>query len=113
MYKFSTWIYKIACNLCYDKLRAERKMKKCSLTDYDSFSEANHDELLHHQELKALIVKITAELSPKQKLIFTLSEIEDLKIEEIRTITGMSAAKIKSNLYLARKHIKSKILHYE
>ena len=112
-YKFTTWIYKIACNACYDKLRAERNVKNINLTDYEIVSETKQDELLHHKELKKLILKLTNELSPKQKLIFTLSDIEDLEVKEIQIITGMTSAKIKSNLYLARKFIKSKINSYE
>jgi len=108
-YKFSTWIYKIACNACYDKLRSERNIEKVSFADYDTSSETNQEDKLHNKVLKELILKLSGGLSPKQKLVFTLSDIEDLEVEEIRIITGMTSAKIKSNLYLARKYIKSKI----
>jgi len=107
-YKFSTWIYKIASNTCYDKLRSER-VKNVNLDDYDAFSDTNQEEVVHNKELKKLILKLTNGLSPKQKLVFTLSDIEDLEVKEIQLITGLTAAKIKSNLYLARKYIKSKI----
>ena len=112
-YKFSTWIYRIACNACYDKLRSKRSIKNVSITDYDVFSEINQEEQLQNKELKELILTLTDGLSPKQKLVFTLSDINDLEIEEIQIITGMTPAKIKSNLYLARKHIKTKISNYE
>jgi RNA polymerase sigma-70 factor (ECF subfamily) len=112
-YKFSTWIYRIASNACYDKLRSERNMEKVSLTDYDTFSEVNQEEQLHNKELRKLIIQLTDGLSPKQKLVFTLSDIEDLEATEIQIITGMTASKIKSNLYLARKYIKSQIINYE
>ena len=108
--KFSTWIYKITTHVCYDKLRSKQNIKNEELTGYDAFTEENQEELLHNKELKKLIIKLSSGLSPKQRLIFILSDIEDLKPEEIIVITGMSAAKIKSNLYLARKHIKSKII---
>lgn len=112
-YKFSTWIYKIAANVCYDKLRSKHSVEDVSITDYDVVSEANQEELLQNKELKELIIKFTCGLSPKQKLVFTLSEIDDLTVEEIIQITGMTSSKIKSNLYLARKYIKSKLLQYE
>jgi len=108
-YKFSTWIYKITSSICYDKLRSKNNINTIDIEDYDCFSGQNQEEILHHKELKKLIVKLTAGLTPKQKLIFTLSDLEELKVEEIKVITGMSAAKIKSNLYLARKYMKSKI----
>jgi RNA polymerase sigma-70 factor (ECF subfamily) len=110
-YQFSTWIYKIASNACCDKLRTERNIKKVSIDDYDADSQINQEECLHNKELKKLILKLTNGLPPKQKLIFTLSDIEELEVTEIQIITGMSPAKIKSNLYLARKYIKSKIIN--
>jgi len=112
-YKFSTWIYKIAVNACYDKLRSRHNIENVSLSGYNAASEINQEESLLNEELKELILKFTSELSPKQKLIFILSEIEELKIEEIIQITGMTSSKIKSNLYLARKYIKSKLSQYE
>jgi len=112
-YKFSTWIYKIAANACYDKLRSKHIVEEVSLTDYDIISEINQEELFQNKELKELILKLTSGLSPKRKLIFTLSEIDDLTVEEIIQITGMTPSKIKSNLYLAKKYIKSKLSQYE
>jgi RNA polymerase sigma-70 factor (ECF subfamily) len=112
-YKFSTWIYKITTHICYDKLRSKNKTDNIDIEDYDCASEENQEEVLHHKELKKLIVKLTAGLSPKQRLVFTLSDLEEMKAEEIKLITGISAAKIKSNLYLARKYMKSKIAMYE
>jgi RNA polymerase sigma-70 factor (ECF subfamily) len=108
-YKFSTWIYKIATHICYDKLRSRKHIEHIDIEDYDCYSEMNQEELLHNKELKKLIIKLTEGLSPKQKLIFTLSDLEEMKVEEIKIVTGLSSEKIKSNLYLARKFIKSKI----
>jgi RNA polymerase sigma-70 factor (ECF subfamily) len=33
--KFSTWLYKIACNLCYDRLRAIKRLQDYSTTKFD------------------------------------------------------------------------------
>ncbi|MFV0536195.1 MAG: RNA polymerase sigma factor [Dysgonomonas sp.] len=112
-YKFSTWIYKIASNTCYDYMRAERKESDLDSADTVLLSATNEETHLHNKELIELIKKTTEGLSPKQKLVFTLSEIEGLEVEEIVQISGLSPAKIKSNLYLARKYIKSKIQNYE
>ena len=45
----------------------------------------------------------------KQKLVFTLRDIEEMEVAEVEKITGLSAEKIKSNLYLARKYIREKL----
>ena len=106
-YKFSTWLYKITCNGCYDKLRSQHHQKRVTIAGLDIPDDTNMEDSIHNRELRELILHLTNHLSPKQKLVFTLSDIEELEIAEIGTITGMTPAKIKSNLYLARKQIKS------
>ena len=49
------------------------------------------------------------QLTPKQKLVFTLRDIEELEIKEIEIITGLTSIQIKTNLYLARKSIRKKL----
>jgi RNA polymerase sigma-70 factor (ECF subfamily) len=113
-YNFSTWIYKITCNLCYDKFRSTKQLPELTqlpdaIMNTNIASSENIEASIINNELKELILYFTGKLSPKQKLIFTLSDIEELDVEEITAITGLSAEKIKSNLYLARKQIKDKI----
>jgi RNA polymerase sigma-70 factor (ECF subfamily) len=110
-YSFTTWLYRIAANLCYDRLRSRKR--SVSETIDNSVSEIasceDIEQSLINKELKSLIIHYTSGLTPKQKLVFTLSDIEGLNASEISVVTGLSAAKIKSNLYLARKQIKEKI----
>lgn len=115
-YKLSTWIYKITYNTCYDYLRSSKNssisldvMNGFNAKDLiDSYIESPETKL-DNKQLKELILKYTADLSPIQKLVFTLRDIEDLEVEEVCKITGMSAKNIKDNLYQARKNIKAKI----
>jgi RNA polymerase sigma-70 factor (ECF subfamily) len=69
----------------------------------------NIETTIINNELKKLILFFTNGLSPKQRLVFTLSDLEGLKTEEIKEISGLSSGQIKSNLHWARKHIKNKI----
>ena len=112
--KFSTWIYRITANLCLDKLK---RLKFIALDSNDfevinSLSE-NFEFELTNKELGGIITALTNELSPKQKLVFTLRYIEELEVEEIIEITGLSAEKIKSNLYVARQTVRKKLANYE
>lgn len=72
-------------------------------------AEENTERQLYNEELIQHITALTEKLTPKQKLVFTLWDLEELPPEEIRIITGMSSAKIKSNLYLARKYIRQRL----
>jgi RNA polymerase sigma-70 factor (ECF subfamily) len=113
--RFSTWLYKIVVNLCYDSLKAEKARKKYG--DPDSTKELltissndNIEKDMVNREQVDLIRMLTAKLSPLQKVVFVLSELEELPVDEIRAITGMSPSKIKSNLYCARREIREKLI---
>ena len=111
--RFSTWLYKITCNACYDRLRS---LRHSSLNNEFAFSDsinlASDDNIeisLSNRQLKELILRYTNELPPQQKLVFMLRDVEELEVIEVQTITGLSPEKIKSTLYLARKNIRNKM----
>jgi RNA polymerase sigma-70 factor (ECF subfamily) len=113
-YRFSTWIYRITGNLCYDRMRYLKNLPEPvnipeNITEWDIRSPEDIESEVIRKELKELILFFTENLTRKQKLVFTLRDIEGLETEEIEQITGLSAKKIKSNLYLARKYIRNKI----
>lgn len=113
-YRFSTWLYKIATNVSYDRLRVLQRTPGALDTSLDFsglsiLSGENVEESLINREIQELINGITAGLPPVQRLVFTLRELEELDTEEIRVITGLSASQIKSNLYLAKKQIREQM----
>lgn len=113
--KFTTWLYKITTNLCYDMLRRQQhRLQLVSTSNQTEIithipAEENTERQLYNEELIQHITALTEKLTPKQKLVFTLWDLEEFPPEEIRIITGMSSAKIKSNLYLARKYIRQRL----
>lgn len=63
----------------------------------DLLSPENVEQEIINAELVKIIVALTDTLTPKQKIVFTLRDLEALEIEEVSQITGLSAKKIKSN----------------
>ncbi|NDV83610.1 RNA polymerase sigma factor [Bacteroides sp. 51] len=109
-FRFSTWIYKITANTCYDKLRAVQfPADAIDISTVPLLSGEDIEKHLINRELRELIIALTAELTPAQRLVFTLRDLEELETAEVETVTGLSAAQIKSNLYLARKYIRERI----
>lgn len=105
---FIGWIRKIVVNRCYDYLRREKRRARfvneagSGGIDYSApGNEADRD--LKFSESNEILKIITNSLSPKQKIVFILSEIEELSVKEIEKVTGMTSYSIKSNCYHARK----------
>ena len=117
--KFTTWMYKIVVNLCYDKAKSNKRRMSvfARLNDNSSkddyIESTNLERDLTNKETAALIKHIADGLSEKQRMIFLLRDIQDLTIEEVAVITGMSDAAIKTNLFFARKNIRKKIARLE
>ena len=117
--RFTTWLYKIVVNLCYDRMKAKKAQYNRIHYDMESSvilnqpSSENIETSVINHDLAQIIRFLTCELTPRQKLVFTLTELEDLSVEEITVVTGMSPGKIKSNLYCARQTIKNKLIRME
>jgi len=111
---FRSWLYKIIYNKSIDALRSIKRRDEISLDDrlYKVVDKASQegDIRLENKEAGELIRMMTINLPEKQKLIFTLRDLQELNVEETIEISGMSEVAIKSNLYHARKAIRKKLL---
>lgn len=114
--KLSTWLYKIITNLCLDFLKSRRVKEKNNHVDIQSQVNlnSNHkaDEPLNAQELHVIIQEAASELTPAQKAVFILRDLEQLSVEEVSEILSMSAGNIKSNLYYARQQVGNVLKKY-
>jgi RNA polymerase sigma-70 factor (ECF subfamily) len=113
--KFTTWMYKIVVNLCYDKAKSnKRRIRVFSRLNNNSFKEdcidsTDMEQELMNKEIAVLIKSIADGLSEKQRMIFLLRDFQDLTIQEVVDITGMSESGIKTNLFFARQNIRKKL----
>lgn len=115
-YSLSTWIYRITCNLCYDRLRRRKVLSFLSIVPpvYEiSAPEARSpEEDFITKETWEIFCRASHNLSPKQRAVFTLRDLEGLDTEEVIAVTGLTADQIKSNLHIARKKIRQELERY-
>lgn len=119
---FSTWLYRIAVNLCIDKKRAETRRKKTDLDDAaqrnlddDSlYAEAEFAPRLTGQnplknardkELGAHIGAAMATLSEEHRAVVLLREVDGLSYEEISEALEIPKGTVMSRLFHARKNL--------
>lgn len=109
-YSMATWLRTIACRLCYDELRSPRySSMPISDSSLSSCIAENTEATLIWKETLCRLRHITAGLPPKQRIVFILHEIEQMSTDEIAAATGLTKIQIKSNLYFARKAVRTKI----
>lgn len=112
--KLSTWLYRIIVNLCLDFLKSVYGRQRKNKVDVELVLQcsAGSDEPMQTNELNELIQEAAAVLTPKQKAVFILRDLEDLSVEEVCGILSMSAGNVKSNLYHARQRMSEKLKKY-
>lgn len=115
---FTTWIYTIASRLCLDRLKRMSRivaMPDDELVVRRFATESDSLRVLENQEWVSIVRTMAEGLSDKQRLVFTLCQLEGLSSEEAQEITGLDARQVKSNLYVARQTIRKRLtaLGYE
>lgn len=111
---YKSWLYRIVINKCRDHFRKKKRNSEIFpddhgwahleriLTDIDDHSIENEENL-------KLITLLTDKLSPMQKTVFILCDLEGLSHEEVAGITSTGRGNIKANLYYARKKMMERI----
>jgi RNA polymerase sigma-70 factor (ECF subfamily) len=115
---FSTWVYTIASRLCIDRLKRARKvvtLPEDELVLRRFASDGDEQLSLENKEWVSIVRTLAENLSDKQRLVFTLCQLEGLPSAEVEQITGLDARQMKSNLYVARQTIRKRLndLGYE
>jgi RNA polymerase sigma-70 factor (ECF subfamily) len=105
-YAFDTWLYRIVTNVAIDFLRNRQSRDAAvnsNLRLVKTVSDADQNVSLQRKEVEGVFADISAALSPKQKAIFVMKEMEDLPSVEISRILGCRESTVRNHLFNARK----------
>jgi len=110
---FSTLLYTIVSRLWMDRVRTKKHKFFSRLLDvFDATimdPDASPEKLLINDDLAQRIRRLSKKLPPRQRLVFTLRDLEDLNIREVVEVTGLSAGSVKTNLSIARHKIREQM----
>lgn len=91
-----TWVYRIASNLCLDKLRqAKRRTLPVDLSDPDA--------LVRKDTLQLCFIALLQTLPPRQRAVLILKDVFEWSSKQIAETLGMSPAAANSALQRARE----------
>lgn len=115
--KFTTWLYKIVINLCFDRIKSRNRRKLIFKDPGEeceniSITESLEKELINNEQV-TLILKFAAELPPKQRMVFFLRDVQEHNISETSDLLGLSENSVKVNLFNARKTLAERLLKLE
>jgi len=112
---FEHWVSRIAANHCRTAIRAERFRPEWRMADLSEDHEqalwARHggpDEVPHPARAiaaKEIVDMLLAALSPRDRVIIRLLELEGRSVAEISRITGLPATVIRVRAFRARRKL--------
>ena len=103
--KLSTWLYRVASNLCIDRLRKRREVALPE--DYDAPDpQAESDGGLADRELRDRVRGAIDALPERQRLAILLSHYEGCGNPETADVLGISVEAVESLLSRARRTLK-------
>jgi RNA polymerase sigma-70 factor (ECF subfamily) len=105
---FTTWLTRIAINICLNLRRDRRVSEPLESERLDMVqhglpgtSEGNPEEALGARELRERIMALVEKLPPRERMAFVLKHFDQLKIREISVVMRISEGTVKSFLHRA------------
>ena len=105
--KFSSWIYRIALNLCRDWIRRQRRTPVVAMPEgvepadlaTDSGPVETIEDLVARKELSAAVAEAMALLPEEQRTAIILKEYHGMTFQEISDLQGCPLSTVKTRLY--------------
>ncbi len=120
--KLSTWIYRIAVNLCKNRTKYLSRRHANDQDDVDAMADrlpfsaakgvsvggiSRPDELVEGMQLEVVVKRAIAQIEPEFREVLILRDVEDMSYEEIAEVTGLADGTVKSRIHRARAQLRA------
>lgn len=117
--KFSTWLYKIATNLCLTEVKSRGKDQSLSLDDIEENSgdlgepkPADAYDITFRREIGGAIFEALKSLPERERTAVVLCKYEELRYEEVAEIIGCTVGAVKAYVHRGRMKLIEKLKPY-
>lgn len=122
--KLSTWLYRIAINLCKNRAKYLKVRHSNEQDELDEVAERQHlggkasanvaqlerpDEMIAAREVERIVQRCIAKLDDTFRECLVLRDVEELSYEEIGQITGLPEGTVKSRIFRARAMLREMV----
>ena len=115
---FEHWVARVAVNTCRDHQRGEQRSREVRWTDLGEHEAAVLENLAHETAApdaaegfaaRELADRLLATLSPDDRLVVTLLDLEQRTAAEVRELTGWSITGIRVRAFRARRKLRKQM----
>ncbi|HSH96195.1 MAG TPA: RNA polymerase sigma factor [Roseimicrobium sp.] len=119
---FAHWVSRIAVTTCLDQLRAQKRRPELRWADLSENEAEMLDVVLHNENVphpsegalaKELANRLLEMLSPEDRIVITLLDMEQRSVAEIQELTGWNASVIKVRAFRARRKLRKHLENLE
>jgi len=103
---FPTWLYRIARNKVYQKLRVRKKL--CELDDNIAVTNDTEDDVFSPEDA-AKIHRCLKKLRPEHREVLMLRFLEQMSYHEIAKVINCGLGTVKSRIYYAKLALKKEM----
>jgi RNA polymerase sigma-70 factor (ECF subfamily) len=110
---FAAWLARIAFNVSYDELRRQKRRPEGALEELTEEESAGLSARLRdgpdaegQAVARDLAAKLLARLSPEDRLVLVMLDVEGLSVAEIAGLLGWTGSKVKVRAHRARAHLR-------
>lgn len=100
---FSTWLYRIAVNTCYDQLRRTKRHQAQPLPETSDPADERSEDLLNSIELRPDLEEALSGLAPEFRAAVVLSDLEGLPLQAIAEALDVPIGTVKSRVFRGRR----------
>jgi RNA polymerase sigma-70 factor, ECF subfamily len=111
-YAFDTWLYRMVTNVAIDFMRSKQSRDNAvnsNLRLVKTSIDPEQTVTVARKEVESVFNAVSNVLSPKQKTIFVMSEMEDLRSSEIAKVLGCRESTVRNHLFNARKLMQTQL----
>ena len=120
--KFSTWLYRIATNLCIDRIRKKKPdyfldAEVAGTEGLNMYSIIADDSVLPEDEVESLELQETIQdeilkLPEKYRSVIVLKYIEELSLKEISNILDLPIGTVKTRIHRGREALRKQLSYF-
>jgi RNA polymerase sigma-70 factor (ECF subfamily) len=113
---FEHWVSRLAVRTCLDALRSEQRRPElrwsdlsAAETDWANFliTESAAPPETTDADAAEIVEKMLAQLSPPDRLVISLLDLEQRSVKDIAQLTGWSETRVKVRAFRARRKLKA------
>ncbi len=106
---FSTWLYRVAMNTCYDHLRRKKRKQADQLPESYDPEDVAAGDAFESVDVRPSIEAALDDLNEEFRAAVVLVDLQGLSVEQAADILEVPSGTVKSRLFRARKQLARKL----